>query len=136
MFTIFALMKAPDLTPEGLAELLAERYHDIDAYTVSLTELAWPRFTNVDLVHADGWTLWFQIRHEDGRSLDPPTLGAFLRHKSMVPDGFDDYDTELVAHFGDDPDQEHTNDILFLTEFLTEQFPGVVLYNADAEDVF
>ncbi|QIK71026.1 hypothetical protein G7070_00435 [Propioniciclava coleopterorum] len=138
MFTIFALLKdaTGGLTPEGLAALVKERFFDVGSYTVTLEKLHWPAFTNVVLRQADGWGMWFQIRQEDGRSIDPPTLGAFLRRTTTLPEGFDDYDTELVLHFDDDEEREHTDDIIFLTEFVNEQFPGVVLYNADAQDIF
>ena len=39
-------------------------------------------------------------------------------------------------HFNDDDEREHTDDIIFLTEFIKEQFPGVVLYNDADRDVF
>ena len=62
----------------------------------------------------------------------PMELGACL----LLPEGFDDYDTELIMHFNDDDEREHTDDIIFLTEFIKEQFPGVVLYNDADRDVF
>ena len=138
MFSLFALLKDPaTLTPESLAVLLQERFFDISSYTVTLEDLYWPRFTNVVLTHSDGWGMWFQIRQEDGRSIDPPTLGKYLRRKKVaLPEGFDDYDTELIMHFNDDDERAHTDDIIFLTEFIKEQFPGVVLYNDADRDVF
>ena len=53
---------------------------------------------------------------------------------TVLPPDFADYDTQIVLGFGDDPERLHTNDIIFLGEFVRETYPGVVIfdqYNVD-----
>ena len=67
-------------------------------------------------------------------TLDPTAVAEALPAGTVLPPDFADYDTQIVLGFGDDPERLHTNDIIFLGEFVREMYPGVVIfdqYNVD-----
>lgn len=137
MFTLFALVHDPAGAADNdtLIRDLQRHLVGIEAYQVAKKDLALPRMTVVDLTK-DGWRVRFSLRRGESMTLGLPQLRKILDAKTALPEDFDSYDLEIAIGFGDDPDQQHTNDILQFGEFVRENYPGVVIFDQYNQDIW
>ncbi|MBP7451401.1 MAG: hypothetical protein KA914_01265 [Ottowia sp.] len=137
MFTLFALVKDTTnaIDNEALIHDLKNELPGIEQYEIAKKELVFPKVTVVQLLNR-GWRVRFQIRSEDSMTLSLEALQKILGKKTQLPPDFLSYNKEIAIGFGDDPDKLYTNDIIFIGEFIRENYPGVVIYDQYNEDVW
>lgn len=137
MFNLFALLNddAHTLDNDALIRDLTALLPGIEKYEVVKQRLVFPKVEQVRLKTED-WHARLEIRQDEDMTLSLPILKKVLGKKTQLPDDFLDYNTELVLGFDDDPDKKYTNDIIFIGEFVRENYPGVVIYDQYNEDVW
>lgn len=137
MFTLFALL--PDasggVTNDSLIRDVKKGLPGVEEFEISKKELVFPKVTVV-LLQKLGWRVRLQIRKDEGMTLSLPELQRILGTKTQLPADFSSYNTEIAIGFGDDPEKQYTNDIIFVGEFVRENFPGVVIFDQYNEDVW
>lgn len=137
MFTLFALL--PDasggVTNDSLIRDVKKGLPGVEEFEISKKELVFPKVTVV-LLQKLGWRVRLQIRKDEGRTLSLPELQRILGTKTQLPADFSSYNTEIAIGFGDDPEKQYANDIIFVGEFVRENFPGVVIFDQYNEDVW
>lgn len=139
MFTLFGYLSDPENRLDEAAfvrDVRAEWGWSRD-YDITIEQLVMPRMPEIVMAHADGWRIRVQIRKDTARSTNLPVLARALRRKKVdLPAGFEGHDTELALRFDDDPEREHTDDVIDFGEYVRRSYPGVVLYNQYDEDLW
>ena len=135
MFNLFALWRDADdrLDMAALKDDFETRFAFAGDYTITTKDLVFPRVTIVVLTQGD-WEVQVWLWKGEDMTLDPTAVAEALPAGTVLPPDFADYDAQIVLGFGDDPERLHTNDIIFLGEFVRETYPGVVIfdqYNVD-----
>ena len=69
-------------------------------------------------------------------TLDLTELQKILGQKTKLPADFLSYNKEIAIGFGDDPEKKYTNEIIFVGEFVRENYPGVVIFDQYNQDVW
>lgn len=131
MFNLFALVKDPDgaITNDTLIHDLERGFPFLAEYAVSKKDLIMPRTTIVVLAKQD-WTIRLSIRDQENMSVTPAHVLKYARkRKTVFPDHFESYDTEIAIGFSADPEQEYTDDIIYMGEFIRENYPGVFIWD-------
>ncbi|MFV0476256.1 MAG: hypothetical protein ACK5ME_00275 [Parahaliea sp.] len=137
MFTLFALLTDTSslVTNDSLIRDLKKDLPGVEEYGISKKELVFPKVTVV-LLQKAGWRVRFQIRKGENMTLSLPELQRILGTKTQLPTDLLSYNTEITIGFGDDPEKKYTNDIIFIGEFVRENYPGVVIFDQYNEDVW
>lgn len=137
MFTLFALLKDEDglITPDSLIRDLVEKFAWIGEFRIEKEELSFPQTTRV-VLHKPDWQVCFDIRSREEMTLDTGRLHEILAPKAALPADFLAYDTEMAIGFGDDPDRLYTDEVIFIGEFVRENYPGVVIFDQYNQDVW
>jgi len=136
MFNLFALVKDDTgaISNESLIRDLKQKFHGVQAYRISTQDLVMPR-TTIVVMGREGWEARFFVRPGEDMVLSPAELKKALgKNASKLPDNFLDYNCEIAMVFGDDPDQEFTDDIIEIGEFIRDNYPSAVIidqYNND-----
>lgn len=137
MFTLFALVKDTSgaIDNDALMRDLTQKFHLASEFQIGTETLFFPRVTEVVMTKAD-WSVSFQIRPEDSMTLDLTELQKILGQKTKLPADFLSYNKEIAIGFGDDPEKKYTNEIIFVGEFVRENYPGVVIFDQYNQDVW
>ena len=99
-------------------------------YTIWEEALHWPRITEICL-DKDDWRIRIDIRSGEDMSCDPARLAAQLSKQGPLPDNFLDYNIEIAVGFRDEPERQCVDDVIFMSEFFKENYPGIVIFDND-----
>lgn len=137
MLTLFALVKddADAITNDTLVRDLKHKLALAKEFAITTETLVFPRVTEVVMTKGN-WSVRFEIRPESSRTLSVKELQKILGKKTQLPPDCQRYNKEIAVGFGGDPQKEHTNEIIFIGEFLRESYPGVVIFDQYNQDVW
>ena len=137
MLTLFALVKddADAITNDTLVRDLKHKLALAKEFEITTETLVFPRVTEVVMTKGN-WSVRFEIRPESSMTLSVKELQKILGKKTQLPPDFQRYNKEIAVGFGDDPQKEHTNEIIFIGEFLRENYPRVVIFDQYNQDVW
>ncbi len=131
MFTLFALVQDDTgaITNESLMRDLNQKFHAISEYRLTTQDLHLPK-TTIVVMEKSGWRVRFSIRPGEDMTLSVTRLRKALgKNASKLPTNFLDYNCEIAIGFGDDPEQQHADDVIEIGEFVRENYSGVVIYD-------
>jgi len=125
-FSIYALLgnTAPIISNESLASDLADYFRNEENFSLQFEQL--PFTTNKTLVLV--WDKWLvRVSYEQGESVLQDSSEIMKLVGASAPSELAGIDKRIRVVFSDDQKQEHTNQIIYLMDFLRE-IPGVVMF--------
>ena len=132
MMTLFMLLRgdANAITNASLINDIKTKYHWAPEFHIYEEQLVLPRTTVIQMDKPD-WRVRISIRPDEDMTLDTGILAPLLSKEEPLPEGFLDYNIEIAVGFRDEPERQCVDDVIFMSEFFKENYPGIVIFDND-----
>ncbi|MBO9537873.1 hypothetical protein [Herbaspirillum sp.] len=132
-FSIYALLGegAPSITNESLASDLTYFFRNEEGFVLQFEQLPFAKIKTLAL----RWDAWLvRVSYEQGANVaqDSAEISKIVGDAGLC--NIADIDKRIRVVFSDDDSQEHTNQIIYVMDFLRE-IPGVVIFDPQQQDL-
>lgn len=132
-FSIYALLGegAPTFTNESLASDLKHFFRNEENFSIQFEQLPFAKNKTLAL----RWGTWLvRVSYEEGGNVLQDSAEINKIVGSMVPFNLSGINKRVRVVYSDDNEQEYTNQIIYLMDFLRE-IPGVVMFDPQQKDL-
>jgi hypothetical protein len=131
-FTVYALLKdtAPQLSNDTLAEDLKRHFRNEEGFSLTFEQLPFASDKSLAL----RWNDWLvRISYEEGQEVLNDSLEIQRRTAADSANDVSGISRRIRVVFGSDDAQEHTNEMIYVLDYLKE-LDGVVIFDPQQND--
>jgi hypothetical protein len=131
-FSLYGLLtkKSPHFSNELLASELKNYFRGDEKFTLAFEQLPFKK-TNSLAIRWDDWLV--RASYEEGDTVKEDSIEIQKRTGEFSTIDVSSIDRRIRMVFGSDDDKEHTNEIIYLMQFLGE-IEGIVIYDPQQND--
>jgi hypothetical protein len=119
---------ANEITNASLIGDIKAKFPLASEFNIYEKALVIPRTTVIEMEREDS-SIRISIRPDDNMTIDLGYYAPLISKEEPLPEDFLDYNIEIAIGFWDNPEDEHSDDVIFMSEFFKAKYPGIVIFD-------